>query len=166
MKNILQTAQWEHSKKKAALIADSSTIIELEFGKKITSVKYGKEKFEISNEGFWCPRIIIKQKGEVVALQKHLGLWGTKSEFDINGKTYTAKTKQGMLFNLTYSLANKDIITYKLDISKSKIQISVEIKTIDIPEQHLFLLMGLGFYSIKNVALEAGANDFIVTAVA
>jgi hypothetical protein len=166
MKNILQTAQWEHSKKKAALIADSSTIIELEFGKKITSVKYGKEKFEISNEGFWCPRIIIKQKGEFVALQKHLGLWGTKSEFDINGKTYTAKTKQGMLFNLTYSLANKDIITYKLDISKSKIQISVEIKTIDIPEQHLFLLMGLGFYSIKNVALEAGANDFIVTAVA
>jgi hypothetical protein len=166
MIDILQTAQWEHSKKKAALIADHSTLIEMEFGKKITSVKFGKEKFEISNEGFWCPRIIVKQKDDVVALQKHLGLWGTKSEFDINGKTYTAKTKQGMLFNLTYSLPDKDILTYKFDTSKSTIQISVEVKTTDIPEQHLLLLLALGFYSIKNVALEAGANDFIVTAVA
>jgi hypothetical protein len=166
MTQNLQTAQWEHSKRKAALIADSSTLIEMEFGKKITSIKFGKEKFEISNEGFWCPRIIIKHKGDVAALQKHLGLWGTKSEFDINGKTYTAKTKQGMLFNLTYSLPDKDILTYKLDTSKSKIQISVEVTTTDIPEQHLLLLMALGFYSIKNVALEAGAHDFIVTAVA
>jgi hypothetical protein len=30
----LQTAQWEHAEKKAALIADSSTLIEMEFGKK------------------------------------------------------------------------------------------------------------------------------------
>jgi hypothetical protein len=71
-----------------------------------------------------------------------------------------------MLFNLTYSLPDKDILTYKLDTSKSKIQISVEVKTTDIPEQHLLLLMALGFYSIKNVALEAGAHDFIVKAVA
>ncbi|HZI01569.1 MAG TPA: hypothetical protein VEX63_10505, partial [Flavisolibacter sp.] len=80
--------------------------------------------------------------------------------------TYTAKTKQGMLFNLTYSLPDKDILTYKFDTFKSTIQISVEVKTTHIPEQHLLLLLALGFYSIKNVALEAGANDFIVTAVA
>jgi hypothetical protein len=165
MRQNLQTAQWEHSKKKAALIADNSTLIEMEFGRKSTLVKFEKGKFEISTEGFWCPRIIIKQQCDIVALQKHLGLWGIKSEFDINGKTYTAKTRQGMLFNLTYSLPDKDILTYKLDTSKSKIQITVEVKTTDIPEQHLFLLMALGFYSIKNVALEAGANDFIVTAV-
>jgi hypothetical protein len=99
-------------------------------------------------------------------LQKHIGLWGTKSEFDIQGKTYTAKTKQGMLFNLTYSLAEREILTYKLDTFKSKIQISVEVKVTDIPEQHLLLIMALGYYSLRNVALEAGANDFIMSAVA
>ena len=102
----------------------------------------------------------------MVALQKHLGFWGTKTEFDINGETYTATTKQGMLFNLTYSLADKEILIYKLGTSKSKIQISVDVKTTHIPEQHLLLIMALGFYSIKNVALEASANDFILSAVA
>ena len=162
----LQSAHWEHSKKKAELIVDGSTLIEMEFGKKTTSVSFGKEKFELSNEGFWCPRIIIKQKGKVAAMQKHIGFWGTKSEFEINGKTYTAKTKQGILFNITYSNENADILTYKLDASKSKIQISIEVKTYDVPEQHLLLLVALGFYTIKNVALEAGANDFILSAVA
>jgi hypothetical protein len=99
-------------------------------------------------------------------MQKHLGLWGTKSEFEIGGKTYTAKTKQGMLFNITYSNEQADIVTYKLDTSKSKIQITFEVKSVDIPEQHLLLLLALGFYSIKNVALEAGANDFVLSAVA
>jgi hypothetical protein len=31
----IQSAHWEHSKKKAELMADSSTIIEMEFGKKV-----------------------------------------------------------------------------------------------------------------------------------
>ena len=42
----LQSAHWEHSKKKAELIVDGSTLIEMEFGKKTTSVSFGKEKFE------------------------------------------------------------------------------------------------------------------------
>lgn len=162
----IHSAHWEQSKKKAVLIADSSTIIEMEFGKKATSVNVGKEKFKLSREGFWCPRIIIKQKGEVIALQKHIGIWGTKSAFEIDGKTYTATTKQGMLFNITYSNEHADILTYKLDTSKIKIQITFEIVNFDIPQQHLLLLLALGFYSIKNVALEAGADDFILSAVA
>jgi hypothetical protein len=162
----IQSAHWEHSKKKAELIADSSSLIEMEFEKKSTCVKLGKEKFELSTEGFWCPRIIIKQKGDVVALQKHFGLWGTKSAFELDGKTYNANLKQGMLFNISYSTEIEDILTYKLDTSKSKIQITFEVRKFDIPEKHLLLLLALGFYSIQNVALEAGADDFILSAVA
>jgi hypothetical protein len=49
---------------------------------------------------------------------------------------------------------------------KNKPIITFEIKSFDIPEKHHLLLLALGFYSIRNVAVEALANDFIVTAVA
>ncbi len=84
----------------------------------------------------------------------------------IEQKEYLAKTKQGVLFNITYSNSDVDILTYKLDAAKNKLKITFEIKSFDIPEDHLFILLALGFYSIKNVAIEAMSNDFIVTAVA
>jgi hypothetical protein len=120
----------------------------------------------LSNEGVLCPRIIIKQKGDVVAVQKHLGLWGTKSEFEIDGRTYTVDSKQGMLFTISYSTDSAHILTYKLDTSKGKIQIAFQVRKLDIPEEQLLLLLALGFYSIQNVALEAGGDDFILSAVA
>lgn len=166
MNTILQTAHWEHSKKKATLLADKNALIEIELSKKVANVKFGKEKYEISKEGFWCPQIIIKRKDEVVASQKNIGLWGTKSEFEIDGKTYNAKTKQGTLFNITYSRGDNDILTYKLDALKNNPVINFKIKSFAIPEKHLLILLALGFYSIKNVAVEGSANDFIVTAVA
>jgi len=162
----LNIAHWQHSKKKAELISDSETIIEMEFSRKATSVKMGKQKFEITKDGFWCPKILITEKDKIVTLQKQLGLWGTKSEFVLDEQTYIAKTKQGTLFNITYSNSTGDILTYKLDTLKSKLKITFEIKSYDISEKHLLLLLALGFYSIKNVAVEAMANDFIVTAVA
>ncbi len=36
----------------------------------------------------------------------------------------------------------------------------------ELQKPHLFILLVLGFFSIKNVAIEAMSNDFIVTAVA
>lgn len=162
----LQNAYWEHSKKKAELIVDNKILIEIEFNKKTAAVKFDKEKYEVSRDGFWCPRIIIKQKDSEVAIQKQLGLWGTKSEFVIDNHTYIAKTKQGTLFNITYASNNTDILTYKLDASKMKPKITFEVKESEISNQHLMLLLALGFYSIKNVAIEALANDFIVVSVA
>ncbi len=91
---------------------------------------------------------------------------GTNSQFLIEEQEYLAKTKQGVLFNITYSNSDIDILTYKLDAAKNKPKITFEIKSFDIPEDHLFILLALGFYSIKNVAIEAMSNDFIVTAVA
>ena len=162
----LTIAHWQHSKKKAELISDSETLIEMEFSRKATLVKMGKQKFEITKDGFWCPKILITEKEKIVTLQKQLGLWGTKSGFVLDEQTYTAKTKQGTLFNITYSNSTGDILTYKLDTLKSKPKITFEIKSYDISEKHLLLLLALGFYSIKNVAVEAMENDFIVTAVA
>lgn len=162
----INNAQWQHSKKKAELIEESNILIEIEFNKKVATVKFEKHKYEIRTDGFWCPRITIMKKDTVVATQKQLGLWGTKSEFVVDNQTYGTKTKQGNLFNITYSLNGADILTYKLDASKSKPKITFEIKSIELPEHHLMLLLALGFYSIKNVAVEALANDFMVTAVA
>lgn len=162
----LPNARWQHSKKKAALTEGNNTLIEMEFGSKATNVKMGKQKFEITTDRFWCPKIMITQKDEVVALQKRLGFWGTKSEFVLDGETYVAKTKQGTRFNITYSKGDTKILTYKVDALKNKPVINFQIKSFSIPEEHLMLLMALGFYSIKNVAAEALANDFIVTAVA
>lgn len=162
----LNNAQWQHTEKKAELIEEGSTLIRMEFNRKKTYVKIGKQKFEIATDGFWCPKIMITEKDKVIALQKQLGLWGTKSEFVFDDKAYIGKTKQGTLFNITYSNGTNDILSYKLDTLKNKPVITFEIKSFDIPERHLLILLALGFYSIKNVALEAMANNFIVTAVA
>lgn len=166
MNQNLQTAHWVHTNDKAQLIADDKMIIEIEFGKKTATAKCGKQEYEISTEGFWCPRIVIRQQETIVALQKQVGIWGTKSEFVIDNQTYTAKTKQGELFNITYSANTADILTYKLDASKNSLQITFEIKQNEVPGQHLLLLLALGFYSIKNVALEALGNDFLVLTAA
>ncbi len=166
MNQLFQNAQWQHSKKKAELLEEGSTLIEMVFSRKATYVEIGKQKLEITTDGFWCPKIMITEKDKVIALQKQLGLWGTKSEFVFDDQTYIAKTKQGILFNITYSNGSNDILTYKLDTLKNKPVITFEIKSFDIPEKHLLILLALGFYSIKNVAIEALSNDFIVTAVA
>ncbi len=162
----LQTAQWEHSKKNAELKRDKLTLIEMEFNRKVTNVKIGKKKLEIKKDGFWCPKIMITEKDKVIALQKQVGIWGTKSQFIIDDQEYVAKTKEGTLFNITYSSSNVEILTYKLDAAESKPKITFEIKSFDITDDHLLILLALGFYSIKNVAIEAMSNDFIVTAVA
>ncbi len=162
----LNQCQWEHSKQKAELKMDKVSLIEMEFNRKVTNVKIGKKKLEIRKDGFWCPKIMITEKDKVIALQKQIGIWGTNSQFVIEQKEYLAKTKQGVLFNITYSNSDIDILTYKLDATKNKPKITFEIKSSDIPEDHLFILLALGFYSIKNVAIEAMSNDFIVTAVA
>lgn len=166
MNQLLQNARWQHSKKKAELISEGTTLIEMEFSRKATYVKIGKQKCEITTDGFWCPKIIITEKNKVITLQKQFGFWGTKSEFILDGQTYTAKTKQGALFNITYTNSTGDVLTYKLDALKSKPIITFEINSVEIPKEHLLVLMALGFYSIRNVAVEALANDFIVSAVA
>ncbi len=162
----LNQCQWEHSKQKAELKREKISLIEMEFNRKATNVRIGKKKLEIRKDGFWCPKIMITEKDKVIALQKQIGIWGTNSQFVIEQKEYLAKTKQGVLFNITYSNSDIDILTYKLDAAKNKLKITFEIKSFDIPEDHLFILLALGFYSIKNVAIEAMSNDFIVTAVA
>lgn len=162
----LNNALWQHSKEKAELIEGSKTLIEMEFSRKTTFVKIGKQKFEISKDGFWCPRIRITEKDKEIALQKQLGLWGNKSKFILDEQGYVAKTKQGKLFNIIYANSTSDILIYKLGTLKNKPKITFEINSYNIPEKHLFILLALGFYSIKNVAVEALANDFIVSAVA
>lgn len=163
---IKTSSQWTYSKKTAVLENEKEILIEMEFSRKVTYVKIGKQKLEIGKEGFWCPKITVSEKGKVVALQKQVGLWGTKSEFIIDEQTYVAKTKQGSLFNITYSAGNTDILTYKLDALKNKPKITFEIKAHDITDAHLLILLAVGFYSIKNVAIEAMSNDFIIAAVA
>jgi hypothetical protein len=162
----LRTAHWAHSRKKAELLTDSIPLIKMEFKKKQTFVKMGEQKFEISKDGFWCPKIIITENEKIIAIQKQLGFWGTKSEFVLDDQAYIAKTKQGMLFNITYSFNGIEILTYKLDALKTKPVIRYEIKNADIPGKHLMILLALGFYSMKNVAIEAMSSNFIVTAVA
>jgi hypothetical protein len=162
----LQSAHWEHTKKKAELIAENALVIEMEFGRKATVIKFGNEKLEMSKKGFWCPRIVVKKDGEPIASQKYVGLWGSKKVIEIDGRMYTAKTKQGRFTNITYSNENEEILTYRLDVSKRKPLITFEIKASDIPEQHLFLLLASGFYSIRNIPEDSGAAIFIIMAVA
>lgn len=59
MNQLLQNAQWHYSKKKAELIGESTTLIEMEFNRKATYVKIGKRKVAITTDGFWCPKIIV-----------------------------------------------------------------------------------------------------------
>lgn len=157
---------WKHSKKKAELINNDLPVIEMEFNRKATIVKISKRKLEITREGFWCPRIIISEKKSIVAQQKQIGIWGTKSEFIIDEINYSAKTRQGILFNISYSNSNGEVLSYKLNALKNKPVVEFEIKSFELPEEHLLILLALGFYSIKSVAQEALSNDFIVAAVA
>lgn len=147
------------------LLADNAILIEIEFNKKKALLWVGKSKYKIHTEGFWYPRIVIEQRDTEVAVQKIVGLWGTKSELVIEDQIYTVSTKQDGLFNLTYSLNSTDILTYQLDAFGKKPRILFAVKSTALGERELLLLMALGFYSIKNVAIEALANDFIVSAV-
>ena len=162
----IHAAHWKHAKKKAELMSDNITLIEMEFGPKQAVVKMGKEKLEISKNGFWRSKIIITQNEKLVSMQRQLGFWGTETEFVIDDQRYFTKTKQGALFNVTYCNDNSEIFTYKLGVVKTKPIINFEIKYADIPEKHLLILLALGFYSIKNVAIETMSSDFVVTAVA
>jgi hypothetical protein len=93
----LQTAHWEYTKKKAELIAENATLIEMEFGKKATVIKYGDENFEMSKKGFWCPGMVIKKNGELIASQKYVGLWGSKRVIEI-GWDRTGSPQTGCLW--------------------------------------------------------------------
>ena len=163
MKRSLLDSYWKHSKRKADLKAGESNAIEMEFGKHVTEVRIKKHKFEIHREGFWCPQIIIKEKNEVVALQNQVGFMGVKSQFVVDDKTYIAKTKQGASFNITYFDDSIEIVTYRLDSLKSKPRISFEIKSLEVEELNLLLLLALGFYCVRNVALEAMGHNFTTT---
>ncbi len=72
----LNQCQWEHSKQKAELKMDKVSLIEMEFNRKVTNVKIGKKKLEIRKDGFWCPKIMITEKDNVIAFQKQIGIWG------------------------------------------------------------------------------------------
>lgn len=166
MTQNLNNAYWEYTKKKAVLIAESSPLIEIEFGRKATFIRFGNEKYNIMKDGFWCPRIMITKNDSVLVIQKQVGLWNTKSEFVIDDKTYTATTRQDAAFNITYTRGSRDILTYILDASKNTSSIIFQIISANVPEQHLLLLLALGFYSIRNVANEAINNDLLLTAIA
>jgi hypothetical protein len=165
LQNLIN-AQWHYTKGKAELTEGSTTFIEMEFKRKTTFVKIGKKEYEISKDGFWCPGIKVTEKDKVIALQKQVGIWGTKSGLIIDDQKYTVKTREGKMFNIIYSNSTGDILIFQLATLKNKPEIIVEIRSFTIPEQHLLILLAVGFYSMKNVAEEALANDFLVTAVA
>jgi hypothetical protein len=162
----LNTARWEHSRKKASLVLENSTLIEMEFGRKATLLKFNDDKFEISKRGFWCPRILISKNGEVVATQKYASLLGSKKTFEIDGKMYTAVSKQKRHSTITYSYENAQMLTYKLDGSKRKPVITFQINPSSISQRHLYLLLGAGFYSIRNSSDDNGAAILIVMVAA
>jgi hypothetical protein len=43
MTQNLNNAHWEYTKKKAVLIAESSPLIEIEFGRKATLIRFGND---------------------------------------------------------------------------------------------------------------------------
>ena len=164
MINALQSAVWKHSKKRASLVHNDEPLIRMEFRRKMTRARIGKEKLDIFTEGFWCPKILISEDGAVIALQKQLGFWGSHSECIVDDVRYLAKTKQGTRFNITYFRDDIELLTYKLDTIKSKPIITFKVKGEKVSERHLLILMILGFYSIKNVAMEALSGDFTIAA--
>lgn len=56
--------------------------------------------------------------------------------------------------------------SWEIHVYQHKPAVNFEIHSTNLPEQHLMLLLALGFYTIKHVAIEVMPNDFIVAAVA
>jgi len=166
MLSDLNNARWHYSKEKAELTEGSTKFLEMDFGRKTTFVKIDKQKFEISKDGFWCPGIKVTEKNKVIATQKQSGIWGTNSGLIVDDQKYTVKTRQGKFLTITYSNSTGDMLVFTLATLKNKPTILFEIRSFTIPEKHLLILLAAGFYSMKNIADEALANDFLVTAVA
>jgi len=166
MTATLTSAYWEHSKHQAKLVNNGVTLIEMKFNSKGALIKIGENRLVISRHGFWNPGLLIRENNTTIGTQKQSGFWGTKMEVILDNEIFTARTKQGRLFNITYTREGVDILTYKLDTLKLKPVVQFEIHSYELPQKQLLLLMAFGFYSIKNAAIEAVSNDFIVVAIA
>lgn len=105
----LQNAHWVHSNKKADLVNEDVSIIKMEFHRKTTLAKIGKQKIEFRKEGFWCPKIMISENNKMIAMQKQLGFWGTKTKFELDDQSYIAKTKQNREYYSTLHIIIKKL---------------------------------------------------------
>ncbi|MBC7868454.1 MAG: hypothetical protein H7X88_13045 [Gloeobacteraceae cyanobacterium ES-bin-316] len=166
MQDYLANARWQHSKKRAELVNGDQTIIEIDFTHKNALVKFSDQQLKIIKEGFWSPKIASSKGGAVISRQKPIGVWGTKNEFVLDNEVYLAQSRQGTLYQITYYKNDIALLTYKLDTLKGRSVVTFEIKSRQIPQNHLLIFLALGFYSIKAAALESLSDDFMISAVA
>jgi hypothetical protein len=134
----------------------------MEFMGGAATFKVGIDTYTIGYEGFWAPRLLIRNRDDVILSHKQSGFWSTKSEYTMEHQTYLSKIKPGHPFQSTYLLHDREVLTYFLDLTRNPSLITYEVKSSSMPEKHLILLIALGFYCTRNVAVEA-VSDHLIT---
>jgi hypothetical protein len=118
--------------------------------------------YVLQHEGFWNPRTIIKRNGEpVLALRRHF-LGGNATIELEDGTALQCKAHNEPLVKLSFlSASGEPILSYRLDAT-TRLRIILEVNNDTIRNEHLVLLLVLGFHAFRGVILENDASDLVV----
>lgn len=75
--------------------------------KSVAHASYGDEKYQISNEGFWKNRVLVKPEGSDSAIADVQTVRGTKEVRFMNGRVFTLK-RVGTFWSVTWEFRAPD----------------------------------------------------------
>ncbi len=161
LKTLLsQPLSWTSHKKKLTLQSNGEVVLELkeEKSSRATFQLEGKS-YLIRNEGFWNPKTVLEKEGRRLLQLKRqfLGTTG-KIEFE-NGKQYTCKVRNAPLAKLSFfTETGKEVLHYKIE-AKPKPHTVLNIIDNSINVNELLMIIVIGCYSFKGIAMEDGGAD-------
>jgi len=154
----LQSSSWQSKRNKAELLHGNELLMQINFKGRHADVKLDDHYWQIRREGFWCSGISVVENGKMILSLKHIGFWRRNNEILIEGRKYFAKVRQRMRIAITYSNETEEILEYRLNAFSRSPRFIFKVNGISIPESDLFLLVALGFYTIRNVMNEYSAS--------
>ncbi len=164
LKSLLQQPLvWKFKKKKSVLESGGEPLIEMIDEKISKSIfEWNGKEYSIRNEGFWRPRTVIKKEGDVLlTLTRHS--FGSKGTITFaNGSVYTCKIKNSPLVQLSFFDAqDKECLNYKLD-ANAKPKTVMNIPDTSVDETELLMLVILGCFSFKGIAMENEDSNLLL----
>lgn len=164
LKKLLdQPLAWVFEQGKISLLSNGQPVLTLtEEGTKKATFQLEGHEYVIRTVGFWSQKTVIEKQGQLV-LSTQQSMWSSlgKVLFE-NGGSYGFKVHNSPLATLSfYTEDQREILHYKLNASTQP-RTTIKIFDHEINEQEMMLLMILGCFSYKAIAMENGDADLLL----
>jgi hypothetical protein len=161
-----QDFKWHYLKRNAILMQEDKIVVELiEIERTKMLFNFDGKSYSIKKEGFWKPVILIEENQDKILVLNH-PLFSSKAMIEFNnGNIFTYEVKNSPLVNINFcSKDGGQILTYKLDSNSSKnsIKSKLELHQNTITEFEMVMLIVLGFYLYRWVAIENNGADLLI----